>query len=43
MILYSMTSLCVIIAGRGGTAVPDGLRKEFVHIVGKMDSQEDGE
>jgi hypothetical protein len=41
--IYSMTSLCVFVAGRGWTAVPDGLRKEFVHVVGEIDSHEDGE
>lgn len=43
MIIYSTTPSCVFIAGRGGTAVPDRLRKQFVHIAGEMDSQEDGE
>lgn len=41
--IYSTTLLCIFITGGEGTAVFDGLRKEFVCLVREVDSHGSGE
>lgn len=41
--VYSMTLLCIFITSGEGTAVFDGLRKEFVCLVREVDSHGSGE